>query len=172
MCSICSVNLVKNVSQKFLVCLGFGIDSFHDVSHHTTLENIATLTRSGHYLGCLSLTNQMQEAQLLTKCFQACQPFNSIVTSSIVSAVEGQFGNYHSPHTAPRTRGSELYISPLMSIFWCFDLEGVAQNVLYLKKIENTTSAGEIRAIIHQFCSQFYENSKYIGPRKNTKIPY
>lgn len=49
--------------------------------------------------------------------------FPSIVSSSVLDAVEGQFGNYLN---TPGTRGSTLFINPLMGLYWAFDTGGVA----------------------------------------------
>ena len=39
------------VANKFLVCLGFGVDSFHGVCHAHALEAVADLTSQGGFLG-------------------------------------------------------------------------------------------------------------------------
>ena len=48
----------------------------------------------------------------------------SIVAASVLSAVEGHYGNFHSND---RTRGSVLYINPLMGMMWAFSLEHVVR---------------------------------------------
>jgi hypothetical protein len=52
--SILAVN--KSAGERSaLAALGFGIDHYHGVSHHAFLENVATLTRDGSFLGAFSL---------------------------------------------------------------------------------------------------------------------
>ena len=38
----------------------------------------------------------------------------SIVNTSILSAIDGEFGDFHA---TPRTQGSELFINPLMALY-------------------------------------------------------
>jgi hypothetical protein len=108
-----------------LVCLGFGIDTFHGVCHAHVLEAVAELSRAGGYLGAFSLSADMPEVKQFIEATEyvlaetAERP--SIVLTSILSALECQFGNHHRTR---RTTGSELFINPLMSVYWCFRLSG------------------------------------------------
>jgi len=173
MLSICSVNQLKRVKEKLLICLGFGVDCFHGVCHHHFLENVAAISKSGGFLGSFSIIHTMEEAKKLKAAYESCQPGNSIVTSSVVSAIEGEFGNYHSSYTITRTKNSKLYISPLMSMVWTFDLTVVASRVLYLDKIKNTKTLTEVRTEIHKACKEYYDKAGlYKGPRQEQTIPY
>jgi hypothetical protein len=66
------------------------------------------------FRGCFSVLPFMEEAQKFISAYEACRPYDSIVTSSIMSAVGGNFGDYHNPHTVIRTRSSTLFISPFV----------------------------------------------------------
>jgi hypothetical protein len=127
------------IPRKFLTCLGFGIDHFHDVCHAQVLEAIAELTRSGGYLGSFSLMREMPEVRLFIEATKYVLAHTagreSIVCTSILSAIEGQYGNHHS---TDRTMGSELYINPLMSLYWCFRLQEIADRILYRDLIKDT----------------------------------
>ena len=46
--------------------------------------------------------------------------------------MRGHYGNYH---ITEKTRGSRLWISPLMPLYWFFDLTTVARHNLYLPAI-------------------------------------
>ena len=72
----------------------------------------------------------------------------SIVNASIISAVNGAFGNIHA---TKRTEGSDLFINPLMAIYWAFQLEGVARRNLYLDRIGNTSTYQELSMAIETF---------------------
>jgi len=124
------------VPRKMLVCLGFGIDAFHGVCHAHVLEAVAELIRSGGYLGAFSLLDEMPEVQLFREAtkyvLDRTPDRSSIVLTSILAALEGRFGDYHS---TGRTVGSELFINPLMAFYWCFRLAHVARRVLYLDQI-------------------------------------
>ena len=80
--------------------------------------------------------------------------------ASVVSALDGHFGDYHHPATASRTRGSKLFINPLMSIFWCFDLHCVAEEVKYLPLIAETKAGYEISSIIEEWRDKHLRDKK------------
>jgi len=43
------------IKKQYLLNLGFGVDHYHGVSHFRYLENVATLSREGAYLGAFHL---------------------------------------------------------------------------------------------------------------------
>lgn len=138
------------VPRKLLACLGFGIDHFHGVCHAQFLENVAALTRVGAFLGAWSLTPERSEARLfgeaVTAVIRAMPRYPSIVCTSILSAVEGQFGDHHSTE---RTRGSELFINPLMSLYWTFRLDAVAERLIYPEYLYQTDTIESVSRVIH-----------------------
>jgi hypothetical protein len=150
--SLFAGNAVSRVARKFLVCLGFGIDTFHGVCHAHFLQNVAALIEDGGYLGAWSLMREMEEFQLYREAYEfvsARMPRReSIVNTSIISAVNGWFGN---EHASRRTEGAELFINPLMTLFWAFRLEHVARRNLYLDQVAQTTSYGELSLAIENF---------------------
>jgi hypothetical protein len=152
--SIAAVDDLEGV-QKYLVCLGFGVDAFHGVCHAHGFEAVAELTRQGAFLGALSLVREMPEVQLYQRAtravFDAMPDYPSIVCASILSALEGQYGDYH--RTA-RTRGSTLWINPLMVCYWCFRLGPVARRILYLDEVKETRSYWELMVAIDAFRSR------------------
>lgn len=148
--SIAAVDLL-DVANKYLVCLGFGIDN---ISHGQFLEGVAELIRTDGYLGSWSLTQQMPDVQLYREAtefvFEAMPDHPSIISASILSALEGRFGDYHATY---RTAGSKLFINPLMSFYWCFRLKQVAERILYLKELRETNSMRDIHNVINNFLS-------------------
>jgi hypothetical protein len=72
----------------------------------------------------------------------------SIVSLSVVSAIEGDFGDVH---RTTRTQGSTLFINPLMSMYWAFELSAVARRCLYLDAIGATETPFEGAAVIEAF---------------------
>ncbi|MEZ0386612.1 MAG: DUF1152 domain-containing protein, partial [Verrucomicrobium sp.] len=131
--------------KKLLACIGFGVDTFHGVCHAQFLEAVAELTRIGAFLGVSTvLPNTHGAAEFLSAVNHANQNTvhrQSIVANSIASAVEGHFGN---SHRTRRTEGSELWISPLMPMYWAFQLEPVARRNLYLDSLRETRSLFEV----------------------------
>jgi hypothetical protein len=144
-----------NVPRKYLACLGFGVDSFHGVCHTHAFEAIAELTRAGAFLGAFSLVGEMPEARRYTEAVnavhEAMTEHPSIVCSSILSALAGDYGDIH--RTA-RTRGSTLWINPLMTLYWCFRLAPVAQRILYLDEVKQTHSQWDLIEAIDAFRSR------------------
>jgi hypothetical protein len=128
--SIAAVDLL-DVPTKLLICLGFGIDAYHGVCHAQFLEAVAALIQEEGFLGAWSLTAGMPEVALYREAteavFRVMGQHTSIVQSSILSALEGRFGDYHATR---RTAGSSLFINPLMSLYWCFWLDPVARRNL------------------------------------------
>lgn len=140
------------VPQKYLACLGFGIDHFHGVCHAHFLENVAALIREGGFLGSFSLNRETEEYEFFREAcryaFGQMPDRPSIVNGSILSAIEGEFGDVHS---TARTRGSELFINPLMAQYWTFGLNKVAEHNLYLRKVSATRSRQELALAIEAF---------------------
>jgi hypothetical protein len=130
-----------DVERRFLTCIGFGVDTYHGVSHGCVLENVAALAKAGAFLGAFSLLSCTEEAELYREAaafaFSRMPEHPSIVSSSILSAIAGEFGDYHATE---RTKGSKLWINPLMSMYWAFTLEGVAHRCIYLDDVRDTES--------------------------------
>ena len=59
-----------------------------------------------------------------------------------------------------------------MSMYWAFDLETVAKHVIYLEKLVDTKTSGEVRHQIHTHLNHFYKDGKYVGPRPANQIQY
>jgi hypothetical protein len=149
--SIAAVDELE-VAKKYLVCLGFGVDSFHGVCHAHAFEAIAELTQAGAFVGAFSLVGEMPEARRYAEAVEAVHEalpsYPSIVCSSILSALDGQYGDFH--RTA-RTRESTLWINPLMTLYWCFRLGPVARRILYLDDVKQTRSQWDLIEAIDAF---------------------
>jgi hypothetical protein len=150
--SIAAVSFLEAPVTKYLVCLGFGVDTHHGVAHYEVLQAIADLTHSGDYLGAWSLTPDMPSVTHYREAFeyasQKMPAHPSIVSASVLDGIYGEFGNFH---RTERTAGSELFINPLMGLYWAFNLEGIAKRNLYLEQIRNTQTYWELRSIIEVF---------------------
>lgn len=153
-------------TNTYLVCLGFGVDHFHGVSHFRFLENVAHLMKEGGFLGSFHLLPTMEEGKKLLEAIEFVnarmrkQP--SIVANSIGSALEGEYGDVHRTH---RTAGSELWINPLMTIYWCFQLDKVVREMKYYDYIKDTNSMKEI----HLGIAKYRKSLEHF--RKNLQLP-
>ncbi|MEV1118307.1 DUF1152 domain-containing protein [Actinosynnema sp. NPDC049800] len=142
--SLAAVDALDGV-ERLVVCLGFGVDSYHGVCHAHVLENLAALDRAGGYLGALSIPSASAEARAYLDAVahaQAATPLRpSIVNGQIAAALRGEFGNV--PVTS-RTAGSELFVNPLMGVYFAVDLPALAASVGYLDRIRDTETMIDI----------------------------
>ncbi len=140
------------VPHKLVSWLGFGVDAFHGVCHAHFLENVAGLEREGGYLGSHSIQLGSQSVERFRQALEhvhARMPSGrSIVNGSILSALEGHFGDVH---RTERTRSSQLFINPLMAMYWHFRLDAVAARSLYLHLLDHTETQFEVHALIEAF---------------------
>ena len=148
-----------------LASIGFGVDHFHGVSHHSYLENAATLIRDGAYLGTASVTPGSEEAAAFVDAVEHAnrkQPrYKSIVMNSILSALRGEFGDFHA---TDRTADSELFINPLMTQYWFFDVPALVARMAYAEELVQASSWSEARLAIANI-------SGAAKPRPRTAIP-
>src|SRR2546425_3848964 len=129
--SLAAVDELEEIPLRMVACLGFGAEQ--DVTYAQVFENIAALAQAGGVLGSCSLARQMEAYQLYEDAvrFVHNKPFQppSVINASVISAVQGHFGDYH---LTEKTRGRRLWISPLMPIYWFFDLPaGVGRNLFF-----------------------------------------
>lgn len=152
MASLAALDELKDISNRIVLSVGFGIDAFHGVCHAHVLENIAALTAHDGFLGSWSLLKQSDEFAFYR---DACDYVSSrlpkhpsIVNTSIIDATTGWFGNHHG---TKRTEGSELFLNPLMSFYWAFDAEKLARRNLYIDLIKTTQTYTELTLAIETF---------------------
>lgn len=140
------------VPTKLVLCLGFGTDARHGVSHADALEAMAALTASGAYLGAFSLHHRMREVAKFVAAtrfvFDRMSRPPSYVAAAILGALEGAFGPLE-PEQPSKDRPP--WVNPLLSLYWAFELEAVATRNLYLDAIFDTEVAFQVTAIIEGF---------------------
>ncbi|WP_067832537.1 DUF1152 domain-containing protein [Actinomadura kijaniata] len=141
-----------DVPEKLVLSLGFGVDSYHGISHVHVLENLAALDREGAYLGAFSIPRDSREAALyqdaVAHAAAATPDRPSIVHGSIAAALRGEFGDVR---FTDRTRDSELFVNPLMAMYFAVDLDALANRLLYRDAIEDTYLTRQITSIIEDF---------------------
>jgi len=151
MTSLAAVNGLTGVT-RLVACVGFGIDAYHGVDHVQVLENIADLDRDDAYLGAFSIPGASEDAVLYRDAVAHAQEMTparpSIVNGQIAAALAGHHGDHH---VTARTRGSTLFVNPLMAMYFTFDLPGLAIANQYLDRIENTIGVRQVMARIETF---------------------
>ena len=135
--SLYAVNQLSHIDTRLLACIGFGAEQ--NLTHAHILENIAVLTQAGGFLGACSLTPQMDSYQAYDEAVTYAQTNEfqdpSVINSSIISAVRGNYGDYH---LTEKTKRGQLWISPMMPIYWFFDFDCVVKQNMLLPEIEGT----------------------------------
>ncbi|WP_424640148.1 DUF1152 domain-containing protein [Embleya sp. AB8] len=141
-----------DVPTRLVVSLGFGIDAYHGVCHVHVLENLAALTRAGHYLGALSIPRESREGRLfldaVAEANRATPQRPSIVQGSVAAALDGRFGD---AQFTERTGNGELFINPLMGLYFAVDLIGLAEHSLYLERLEGSRTRWDVAQRIRDF---------------------
>ncbi|MFF4322966.1 DUF1152 domain-containing protein [Streptomyces sp. NPDC001568] len=150
--SVAALAALDDVPERLVVSVGFGVDAYHGVSHGLVLENIAALERDGAYLGAFSIPRATREGTLYLDAVAHAQEHTpdrpSIVNGSIAAAVRGAFGDVR---FTERTRGGELFVNPLMSLCFAFELPALAARCLYLDRIEDTSLMRQVHSRIAEF---------------------
>ncbi len=146
--SLIAVGDLDNVPVRLLACTAFGAEEA--MSYEQVFENMAALTKLDAYLGACALTQRMEVYRDYEDAVLAVQGLPtqdaSVINSSIISAVHGEFGNFH---LTAKTYGSRLWISPLMPIYWFFDLSAVARRTLLYPALRHTDTIQDVfRALI------------------------
>lgn len=151
---------------KILTCVGFGAEL--EVAHNNALANMADLVKVGAFLGACALT---QDMPAYTDYEDACryvweQPSHdkSHINMRIVSAVRGEFGDYHLyDDYSPRP----VFVSPLISLCWFFDANAVIKRSLLAKYIRHTRTIDQAYGLTIEFRKMMLAHA-----RKNYLLPY
>jgi hypothetical protein len=138
-----------DIPVKIQACVGFGTEIEEAVCHHHALENMAALAKAGAFYGACALTPQMSAFQLYeSACRHAWEQtpdaHKSHISTRIIPAVRGEFGNFH---MYPRAIQTPVFISPLMSLYWFFDANQVAASSYLVPALRETEDADEARNI-------------------------
>lgn len=151
---------------RLVVCLGFGVDAVHHgVCHAYVLEAAADLAARGGFLGAFSLLPGMPEFEAFASAAgfvdeRSDRP--SVLTSSVVAAARGRFGDFH---PTERTAGSELFLNPLMAMYWGFEAEALAERCLYLDYLRDTWTPWDV----HRALSNYLYT---VTPRDWRSVPF
>ena len=82
---------------------------------------------------------------MTAKSSARCQ---GIVNGQIAAALKGQFGDVQ---FTSRTKGSELFVNPLMGVYFSVDLDALARSVHYLPALEHTRTAFDVALAIEDY---------------------
>ncbi len=137
--SLFAVNELKGISTRLMTAVGVGAK--RDIIYPYILENVATYTRAGGCLGTCALVPQMavyqyfEDAVLYVQNHPAQDP--NVINSQIISAVRGEYGDYRLPKKA---KGTHPWFSPLMTVYWFFEVATVSKYNLFLAQLRETST--------------------------------
>lgn len=127
--SLGAVNQLE-IPTKILASIGFGTEVEEKLCHYHALQNIAEFAAQGGFFGSCALTAQMPAFQFYETIgryiFEQPEHSKSHISTRIIPAVKGGFGNT-SMYKTDKIPGN-LCLSPLMSLYWFFDVGVVCQN--------------------------------------------
>lgn len=144
--SICAVGN-QTLKIKLLAAIGFGTEIEEKVCHYHALENMAELAKHEVFQGSCSLLKQMPVFALYEA---ACRytwgqtaHIKSHISTRIIPAVHGESGDYWL-YERGRDR---IFISPLMSIYWFYDVDKLRGFSDVALAIENSMTQDEALAL-------------------------
>ena len=134
--SMAAVNLLDG-PEKLLVATVFGAERLDGISHAQVLARVAELSREQAFLAAEALIPGTAEADAFMDCAGHILSnqqgmHQSVVCASLAAAIQGRFGD---TQVNPYTANTPPWISPLMLLYWWFDLDTVARQNLYLSRL-------------------------------------
>lgn len=157
-----------DIPVKILACIGFGTEVEEALCHYNALENMAALAQEGAFLGSCALVPQMEAFKLYESACRYVweQPGHakSHISTRIIPAVHGYFGNYQ---MYPRDlfNSSSVFLSPLMSLYWFFDVAAVIKRNLIIDLLRPTLTTHDAMIRVASYRQQ-------LKARPRRAIPY
>lgn len=143
---------LSEIKQSYYVLSAFGTEGVgKGFSHAEALHRMSDLIKSNQMLGVSSLLNDPSIKQDYLSLYDLVSEKmykndSSTIMGSIAESVKGVFGD-----TAVNNKTSfePVWISPLTSLLWYFDLEGVAKMKLYYDDIKDTVYFHEAQQLFN-----------------------
>ena len=165
--TITAVAALEEVQTKLLVAIGIGTEVEEGLCHHHFLENVAALAKAGGYYGSCALLPQMPVFKLYQEAayYVFTLPNHSIshIHPRIIPAVWGEFGNFN---WLKDPRQPRIFVSPLMSLYWCFDVDAVRKRSLLADVLEDADSVNDA---IRRFTTWYAANRRNTGEVRQVK---
>jgi hypothetical protein len=134
-----------NVPRKLLATTALGTERWDKIAHADALARIAEMSASGAFLGSESLVAHSETGRLFLEAVewlnaQQGNARGSIVVSGLLSALRGRMGEMPVNN---RTVNTSLWVSPLMAIYWYFELSAVSRQKRFLDALRDTDTLDE-----------------------------
>jgi hypothetical protein len=156
--SLAAVNALAG-PETLVACVGFGAELREGICHAQVLDRIAELAQKGGYLGASAMTQSSPAGKAYREALafvfenQRTQR-QSHIHGVIAAAMDGEFG----------PRGPDVWLSPLLPLYWYFSLRMVAGTHLFLSALVDTRDIFEVTARIEGL-------RKHVAIQKREKIP-
>lgn len=140
--SLAAVQLL-DVPEKLMACIGFGAEIRDGICHEQVLSRIAALQKADGFLGAASLLDASPAGRTYRQgveyafAHQQSQR-QSHIHKVVLQAMAGEFGQ----------QGEYVWISPLLNLFWYFDLAQVADSHLFLSHLQHSNSLMDASLLI------------------------
>ncbi len=170
--ALTAVRLVDRRVPKVLACLGFGTELEEELCHHHVLQNMAELMSIEAFYGsCALLRDSFEFREYQEACEHVWEGRRkSHIHTKVISAVNGMFGdvNQYDGVDAQVVGGVKCknFVSPLMSLYWFFELNAVVSRNKIAKAIEKTNTSTDVLMVYRQMIGQL------VNKRPREVIPY
>lgn len=181
---------IKRKPLGLLYSIGFGCDRFNYVSDASSLRAVSEITQLGGYLGVLPILPNSQRIQMykdgLNHIYQK-QEMRSILAGSILASSLGYYGS-NIPSSSSNTvvdfgnrilssnssntntnvninanaSSDQLYLWPLMSMIWMFDITIISQRSLIVKWIETANTPKEAIELMNIERKKLFHDGKLL----------
>lgn len=140
--SLAAVHQVQGPT-KILTCVGLSAEMRDGISHAQVFERIAALGQSGGLLAQSMLLRHTEAGARYRAAVEFAfahqrEQRQSHIHRVISAALEGEFG----------AQGPDIWLSPLLPMYWFFSLARVVENHFFLNELLNTQSIGEVTLLI------------------------
>ena len=145
--SLLAVQRQEAVPRTFLMCVGLGTEG--GVSEYDFFENLAAIQRQGGFLGSVGWQSSQFGVRQYLDAIARSVPTNTTINQQIVAALEGMHGQQLTP--ALRERGvteDDLYINPLMTLAWFFDVSAVLRYRLFMDEFACAVGVPHLRQLM------------------------
>jgi hypothetical protein len=131
------------VERKLLGCVGFGAEMRDGICHAQVLERVSELTAVDGFLGVWPIlpSSESASAYRSARAFIAAgqqRQRGSHIHRVVGAALDCEFG----------PQGDHVWLSPLATLFWFFDLQAVARTNLLLPHLGETDTLWQVAATI------------------------
>lgn len=150
--SIISASLVEEWT-KIYAFTAFGTEGAESkVRHSDALLRISELAAAGSLFGVTALTRHSSIGDSFINAVEFVNrrlppEKHSVIAGSVVEALKGRFGF---TSFSVKTQSSPVWLSPLTSLYWFFDLDAVAKAKPYLKEVLETESVIDVANAIER----------------------